>query len=354
MASITVIGAGIAGLSVAWEIIRHGHPVQVIENHHAGSGSSGGTVGALAPHAPDSWNEKKAVQFQSLLDAAKFWDGVAQAAGLDPGYARTGRIQAVAITDLPKLRARIEGANRHWQNAARMWLTQDCPDGPLCPKSPDGWWLMDDLTARLSPRMACAALTTAITARGGEIITGQHVIPETAPTPAIWATGTPGLAMLSDDLGRKIGQGVKGQSAALRFDAPTAPQIYADGLHIVPHADGSVGVGSTSENSFDHDNPDSLLDAVISHARDICPALRKAPVLTRWAGIRPRARSRAPLIGPWPGREGHFVLNGGFKIGFGMAPATARIMADLVLEGRDAIPEIFRLQGSGEKPISGT
>jgi glycine/D-amino acid oxidase-like deaminating enzyme len=39
------------------------------------------------------------------------------------------------------------------------------------------------------------------------------------------------------------------------------------------------------------------------------------------------------------------VANGGFKIGFGMAPKVAQVMADLVLEGRDRVPEGFRLPG---------
>ncbi len=353
MASITVIGAGIAGLSAGWELARRGHHVRLIEAERIGAGSSGGTVGALAPHAPDGWNIKKETQFQSLLDASRFWADIAQTGGMDPGYARTGRVQAVAATDLPKLQARIEGAGRHWRGAARMWLTRDRPDGPLVPESPDGWWLMDDLTARLSPRMAGAALAAAIAAKGGEIVTGRTAMPDDIPAPAIWATGAPGLAMLGADLGRRIGQGVKGQSAALRFHAPDAPQVYADGLHVVPHADGTVGIGSTSENSYDHAGVDGLLDDVIARARALCPALQNAPVLERWAGIRPRARSRAPLLGDWPGRPGHFVLNGGFKIGFGMAPVLAGIIADLVLDGRDRIPDGFRLQGSGDSPISG-
>jgi glycine oxidase len=50
------------------------------------------------------------------------------------------------------------------------------------------------------------------------------------------------------------------------------------------------------------------------------------------------------VLGPWPGRPGHFVANGGFKIGFGMAPKVAEVMADLVLEGRDTIPPDFLLE----------
>jgi glycine oxidase len=69
----------------------------------------------------------------------------------------------------------------------------------------------------------------------------------------------------------------------------------------------------------------------------------------RWAGIRPKAASRAPLLGAWPGRAAHFVANGGFKIGFGMAPKVAEVMADLVLEGQDAIPPEFRLDALLQK-----
>lgn len=353
MASISVIGAGIAGLSLAWEMARRGHHVRVIEAADIGAGSSGGTVGALAPHAPESWNAKKQFQLDSLLTAQAFWADVAEAGGVDPGYARTGRVQPVAAADLPKLRARIEGAGRFWHGAARMWLTEDRPGGPLCPDSTDGWWLMDDLTARLSPRAAGAALAAAIRAKGGEIVTGQRADIGDLDGPAIWATGAEGLDMLGADLGQKVGQGVKGQSALLNFDARDAPQVYADGLHVVPHADGTVGVGSTSENSFSHPGPDGLLEDVITKSGSLCPALAGAEVVLRWAGIRPRARSRAPLAGPWPGRPGQFVLNGGFKIGFGMAPALARLMADLVLDGRNALPEGFQLHGSGDSPITG-
>ena len=115
----------------------------------------------------------------------------------------------------------------------------------------------------------------------------------------------------------------------------------------MPHADGTVAVGSTTETEgAGRTGTDARLDAVIASAREAVPALLGAPVVARWAGTRPRARSRAPLLGPWPGRPGHVIANGGFKIGFGMAPGVARLIADLVLDGRDEIPDEFRLEAN--------
>ena len=71
------------------------------------------------------------------------------------------------------------------------------------------------------------------------------------------------------------------------------------------------------------------------------PVLADAPVLERWAGLRPRSHNRAPMLGAWPDQKGHFIANGGFKIGFGIAPKVAEVMADLMLESRDTIPEAF-------------
>ena len=336
-ADVTVMGGGIFGLACAHACAARGARVRLIERDRIGAGSSGGLVGALAPHAPETWNPKKQFQLESLLMAGAFWAGVAAAGGVDPGYAREGRIQPAP--DPSRAAELAAGAARHWQGAA---------DWRLVPAADHEGWLatggslsLDTLTARLSPRAAGAALAAAIRARGGEIVPGE-ARPEGA---VIWATGAAGLAELSAALGRPVGTGIKGQAASFTHDARGRPQIYADGLHIVPHGDGTVAVGSTTERDFaDGAATDDRLEALIERARALCPPLRAAPVIDRWAGVRPRSRTRAPMLGPWPGRPGQFVANGGFKIGFGMAPKVAEVMADLVLEGRDAIPDVFRVE----------
>jgi len=344
-ADVTVHGAGIFGLATAWECTRRGARVRVIEAARIGAGSSGGLVGALAPHVPEQWNPKKGFQLDALLMAEGFWAEVAAVGGVDPGYARTGRLQPLADAAAVDLaRARAKGAEALWQGRAEWRVVPAAGDG-WAPAAASGFVVHDTLTARMAPRRAAAALAAAIRARGGEIVEGGG-----EPVGLqVWATGAAGLAALSFDLGRTVGAAVKGQSALLRpsLDVTALPQIFAEALHIVPHADGSVAIGSTSEREFDAaDTVDAQLEALIAKARALCPALAEAPVVERWAGARPRARTRAPMLGAWPGRPGHFVANGGFKIGFGIAPKVAEAMADLVLEGRDGIPDGFRVEDS--------
>lgn len=353
MTELTVIGAGAFGLCCAWECLRRGTPVRVLEAQGIGAGSSGGLVGALAPHVPEQWNEKKEFQFESLRMAEGFWAGVAAAGGLDPGYARTGRLQPLGDdTAVSLARDRAAAATAHWRGAADWRLVRAGAYPGWAPPSASGWQVLDTLSARISPRGAARALAAAIRLQGGVIETGQRIDWRRAdfPGPVLWACGAAGLSDLSAALGRPVGAGIKGQAASLRpegFDARALPQLFAAGVHIVPQADGTVAVGSTTERDFDAPGTtDVALDAVIAAARGACPALAHAPVVDRWAGVRPRARTRAPMLGPWPGRPGHFIVNGGFKIGFGMAPKVAEVMARLILEGEDAIPAGFRVEAS--------
>ena len=336
---LTIRGGGIFGLSIAWQAARGGARVRLIEITQIGAGSSGGLVGALAPHVPENWNEKKQFQLESLLMAEAFFTSASEASGLPTGYGRLGRLQPLADAAAVALaQTRSKNARSLWQGQAEWLVVQ--ANQPWHPPSPTGLLVHDTISARLNPRQTGLALAEAIRVRGGQVIIGDAE--DHGPT--IHATGIAGLTALSADLNRDIGAGVKGQAVLLAHDARTQPQLFIDALHIVPHLDGTTAIGSTSENDWkDPTSTDTRLDTLLDKACMLFPALKDAPVLDRWAGIRPRARSRAPILGPWPGRPGHYVANGGFKIGYGMAPKVARTMIDLVLTQTDTIPDGFRL-----------
>ena len=313
---LTVRGGGIFGLAIAWEATRRGARVRLIETRSIGAGASGGVVGALAPHVPENWNTKKQFQLESLLASEAFFASVSAASGLPTGYARTGRLQPVADDAALTLARQRSDTARTFGRGKRCGRSSQAGVRPWNPSHPPDLLIHDTLTARIHPRNAAAALVAAIRALGGEVILGEAA----NQGPTVWATGTAGLQDLSDAFGRVVGNGVKGQAATLRHDAAALPQLFTDSLHIVPHWDGTVAVGSTSEHHWqDPVAADAQLDDLIARARAAVPALAGAPVVERWAALRPRAKSRAPILGPWPDRPGQFIANGGFKIGFGMA-----------------------------------
>jgi D-amino-acid dehydrogenase len=61
--------------------------------------------------------------------------------------------------------------------------------------------------------------------------------------------------------------------------------------------------------------------------------------LEAWAGLRPATPDGLPLIGALPGLEGAYLATGHGMLGVTLAPATASLLAPLVLEGR-AGPEL--------------
>lgn len=342
-AEITIYGAGAFGLSCGYEAAKRGAKVRVIDPYGVGHGSSGGIVGALAPHTPERWNAKKEFQFQSLILARAHWPEVEATGGVSSGYGNLGRVQAIKDErQLQLAREREDQATDLWQGKAEWRVVAQGETGYWAPLSPTGYLIHDTLSARLNPWRACQALAAAITALGGEVVC------EGAQEGAvIHASGWWGLKALNEAFGKEVGNGVKGQAILLDLALPEAPQLYGESLHVIPHADGTTAIGSTSERDFDSpETTDDQCDALLERAIAAVPMLADVKEIRRWAGVRPRAKSRAPMLGAWPDRAGHFIANGGFKIGYGMAPLAAQVLIDLVLEGRDAIPEDFRVEAS--------
>ena len=350
---IFVVGGGIFGLACAHACLDRGLGVTLADAATPGAGASGGPVGALSPHLPEKWNEKKALQLRALAEAEAYWARIAALSGLDPGYARIGRHIPLASEEA---RARAE---RHAANAEDLWpapfrWTLLSP-AELPFAAPHGA-VFETLSARLDPPRAIRALAAALVARGGRILTDRRVLSVAegrAETEGgvieagaiLLAPGT-GIGPLAEPfLGCDPFQSVKGQAARLAPGAPlTGPMLYADGLYVVPHSDGTVGIGATSEN--DYAEPfatDAGLDALLARAAALVPALAGAPVRARWAGLRPRGPRPEPMLGRLPGTETLYLAAGAFRTGFGMAPLVGEILAAMLVGEEQAMPPGFSI-----------
>ena len=333
---ITIYGAGIFGLCTAYACLKRGARVQIIDPFGAGAGASGGVVGALAAHTPDAWDEHKQFQLESLLMARHFWPQIEHESGLQTGYCRNGRLQAIENAHKLELaRARTEEAKKYWKDKAIWRIVKQKPHQTWHSISPTGYLIYDTLCAHIHPALAIKALARAIELAGG--VFAKKPTQDSTKCITLWATGWQGITH------EALGKGVKGQAAVFEYNAKGAAQLYAKGLHAIPHANGTVAIGSTTEAQFEHpETVDEKCEELIEKARYLFPMLQQAKILYRWAGVRPKACRKKLLLGSHPNRTGDYIANGGFKTGFGMAPKVGEVMAELMINGRNDIPLSFR------------
>lgn len=338
---LLIAGAGVAGLWLAVKAVRAGLSVMLVERGIPGDGASGGFLGALMPHSPERWNGKKDFQFRALVDLEDEVARLEAETGVSCGYRRVGRVLPLASEQARAIALeRSEEARLNWGKRFDYEVkhTPDWGGWPDLLRTPAGV-VHETLSARLSPPGLVAALLTSLSvAPGIDLRFGTSVVEVTTPGPSVrLSDGTvvncghvalangvdafPMIARLANLPETGLGSGVKGQAALLDArEAPQLPLVYDDGIYVIVHENGRVAIGSTSERDYtDPVSTDDRLDDVIARARKLCPLIEHAPVIRRWAGVRPRAIGRDPMLGAIPGAPGVFAMTGGFKISFGIA-----------------------------------
>ena len=368
-ADVLVIGGGIMGLWGAVKVADAGLSVILVETGDVGRGASGGLLGALFPWMPDRWDLKKQYQFDALVSLPGEIARLERETGLNANFRRAGRIVPLPRPHLREIALRHQrDADINWHQGAHRfhWHVRDGEPEPayIDPTACAAGHILDTLAARVEPRALMAVLKAWLMLQPNVRIVeharlerldagrGRAEISETSITfsHALIAAGATSFAILQSlmPLPKPLGQGVKGQAALLKADLdPTLPVVFLDGIYVVPHEGGFAAIGSTSENHYDDPlSTDHQLDAVIEKARILIPALRDAEIIERWAGIRPKAIGRDPLVGPVPGQPNIIALTGGFKISFGMAHRLADSALDHILGRSTApLPENFTVEG---------
>ncbi|MDH1262342.1 glycine oxidase ThiO [Pseudomonas sp. GD03944] len=131
---------------------------------------------------------------------------------------------------------------------------------------------------------------------------------------------------------------VKGQMILFKCAEDFLPSmVLAKGRYAIPRRDGHILVGSTLEHAgFDKTPTDSALASLKASAVELLPALAEAEVVGHWAGLRPGSPDGIPFIGEVPGQAGLWLNCGHYRNGLVLAPASCRLLADLML-GRTPI-----------------
>ncbi len=114
--------------------------------------------------------------------------------------------------------------------------------------------------------------------------------------------------------------------------------LIASRCYLVPRDDGSLLIGATEvEAGFDTTVTAGALATLVLAATAALPELATFSFQAAWAGLRPTAPDRLPLLGPC-GPQGLIVATGHYRKGLLLAPITGELIAELIATGKTSLP----------------
>jgi glycine oxidase len=355
---IAIIGGGIIGTSIAFELAAERLNVVVIDRKEPGREASWAAAGMLSP-APDSARDLPLVRFarESLERYPQFIEAIEDASGKRTNYTRGGALEVFLSADaerecderLSELRGLSISVERITGEAARQI---DCA---ISASSRAALWIPEEGTVEPHPLMD--ALLTAAGNRGVEIRAGcgaTGLIREGDRCTAVIAGGEKiGARHVVLAAGCFSGEivneswlkqlvptrPVRGQMIAFR-PKPGAPGvrhvIRSEPGYLLPRSDGRIVAGSTIEEArFDKLVTAAGLSKILESALAICPELSGAEVIETWAGLRPGTPDDLPILGP-ADCEGLWIATGHYRSGILLAAATANLFRNWIVHANSA------------------
>ena len=129
---------------------------------------------------------------------------------------------------------------------------------------------------------------------------------------------------------------VRGQLLQLKWSGRRVRRvIWAERCYLVPWADGSLLVGATVEDvGFDERTTVAGIRTLLEAVCEVLPDARTAHFVAARAGLRPASPDGLPVIGSSIALPGVTHATGHYRNGVLLAPLTAELVADLILDGR--------------------
>jgi glycine oxidase len=350
---IVVIGSGIIGCAVAFELGRRGAQVLVVDDREPGMGATQASAGMLAPYNEvESEGPHLELTARSLDAYDDFMARVRADSAQVVEYRRTGtltvafdagetrRLNALAtflggrgvvakVLDADDLR-REEPA---LSSAALCGLLVPCHGFVAAAALARALALAAE---RHGVRFERAPRASRVRARGSRLEISNGSWSVSAARVVIAAGSWASQIDVEGATGGIPVHPVRGQLLQLRACGPNLRRVtWGDRCYLVPWSDGSLLVGATVEQvGFDERTTigglQELLDGL---GATLDPTWAASPLGAR-AGLRPGTPDDLPIIGAFPTLPAVMYATGHYRNGVLLAPITATLVADAMLDGR--------------------
>ena len=359
MTDVIIVGGGIIGLLCARELLAAGCSVKLIDKQAPGKEASWAGGGIVSPLYP--WNYDDAIT-ELVRWAQAYYPTLSQAllseTGIDPEFSPCGlymldsldheralawaaRVSAqLQDCDICRVYGEIPAMGPGFQRALSMPAVGNVRNPRLLQA------LLASLLMQERFELIVDEPVTELLVRSGRTLgvrtsAGRHESDRVLVAAGAWSPLLCGL------LDRALAiEPVRGEMMVFEPAPRLLPSILLfDGKYLIPRRDGRIVVGSTTERvGYNKDTTAAGKEILHNAAYRILPALESLSVEKHWAGLRPGAPAGLPYMGESPEIAGLFVCAGHYRNGLVTAPASAHLMASLLMQQpSDIDPSPFRL-----------
>ncbi len=356
---VLVIGGGVIGTSIAYNLRKLGSEVTVLEKGAVGGQASSAAAGLLAPLGPLSGPGPLAALllagfslFPSLVPELE------DASGIHLGYEQIGALRAIRN---PRRMSHLKKRMEAWRplGLQMYWLTGDeaRQREPLLTSAVCAAIYVPEESQIAAPHVVKAFAKaasnlgatilehtevvaiqkegqkiTGVQTKQGETITCKHVVLASGS----WS----GCYEAWFDLTLPVSP-QKGQILSLRAPESSLKHIiFGDAAYIAPRGS-SIIVGATKEDvGFDTRVTEEGISWLYDTATRFIPVLQTSAREAAWAGLRPCTPDRWPILGPVPHWANLTLATGHNSVGIILSPLTGNAIAESIVTGQ--VPEIIR------------
>ncbi len=353
-----IVGGGVIGLALAYELSRRGREVLVLERDRPGSGATAAAGGMLAPVSEAGHDPPELIELgcDSLRRFPRFVSDLEQVAGVDCRYRDEGTLWVALDRDdreeLLHLARTLAEKGLESREIGSEELRRSEPH--LSARVVGGLEVAGD--HQVDPRSLSHCLSRAVDRLGGEVAGGMAVERvEVRDERVVAVHGVDGAGQgFRVETGRvvvaagawserdielpveRVGlRAVKGQLVRLKGPQLLTHVLRTPEIYLVPRADGELLIGGTVEEmGFDVSPTAGAVMDLLRQAWEVLPAIYDCELSELSVGLRPALDDQLPVIGATE-VEGLYLAFGHFRHGILLAPATAHYLAEWLTEGRE-------------------
>lgn len=350
---VIVVGAGVIGCAVAYELARRGASVEVLDERMIGMGATQASAGILAPYVEGR-------EGGPLLDLTRrslglFDDFVARVSsegGVPVGYRRTGTLHVAGDeVEMRQLALMAEALANGGVAATLLDGPAARLEEPLLTSSVVGGLMLGAHGFVAAPDLT-RATAAAARSHGAQLVESSRVkrigssdggmTIETdrgtlrSDAVVVAAGSWSGAIEIEGVKARLPVRPVRGQLLRLAWNgAPPRRVLWSPKCYLVPWDDGTVLVGATTEEAgFDERVTVAGVRDLLEAACEVVPQAWKAGFHGARVGFRPGTADDLPIIGRSCVLPNLMYATGHFRNGILLAPLTAQLVADALLDGR--------------------